>query len=267
MAIVSNEPRKRRNETYLKRTILGFRRNFALGVTKLKLDHLKLFCPVSYGTHSFCWQAASQYSSGKRVILPSGWEILVQFSCSVVSDSLRPHEPQHARPPCPSPTPKVHPNPCPLSRWCHPTISSSEIPFSSCSQSFPASGLILVRLFDISNSKCQNFTLLDGNVTSLPVPPASQSYRQVDNQGGGDLPVLQALVCKSHIQAAKGPLSQSLIKGTTFREILKDTLSVCFSTGSQHLSPTTVNWREGIGNMKNYSKYFYQSLPSLGLPW
>ena len=49
------------------------------------------------------------------------------------------HEPQHARPPCPSPTPGVHPNPCPLSRWCHPTISSSVVPFSSCPQSFPAS--------------------------------------------------------------------------------------------------------------------------------
>ena len=55
-------------------------------------------------------------------------------------DSLRPHEPQHARPPCPSPTSGVYPNPCPLSRWCHPTISSSVIPFSSCPQSFPASG-------------------------------------------------------------------------------------------------------------------------------
>ena len=64
----------------------------------------------------------------------------VQFSHSVVSDSLWPHEPQHARPPCPSPTPRVHPNPCPSSRWCHPTISSSVIPFSFCPQSFPASG-------------------------------------------------------------------------------------------------------------------------------
>ena len=66
--------------------------------------------------------------------------ISVQFSRSVMSDSLRPHEPQHARPPCPSSTPKVHPNPCPLSWWCHPTISSSVIPFSSFPQSFPASG-------------------------------------------------------------------------------------------------------------------------------
>ena len=64
----------------------------------------------------------------------------LQFSHSVMSDSLWPHEQQHARPPCPSPTPRVHPNPCPLSQWCHPTISSSVIPFSSCPQSFPASG-------------------------------------------------------------------------------------------------------------------------------
>ena len=64
----------------------------------------------------------------------------VQLSHSVMSEALWPHEPQHARPPCPSPIPRVHPNPCPLSRWCHPTISSSIIPFSSCLQSFPASG-------------------------------------------------------------------------------------------------------------------------------
>ena len=68
-----------------------------------------------------------------------GWES-VQFSRSVVSNSLRLHKPQHARPPCPSPIPRVHPNPCPSSRWCHPTISSSVFPFSSCPQSFPASG-------------------------------------------------------------------------------------------------------------------------------
>ena len=63
----------------------------------------------------------------------------VQFSRSVMSDSLRPHESQHARPPCPSLTPGVHPNSCASSRWCHPAISSSVIPFSSCPQSLPAS--------------------------------------------------------------------------------------------------------------------------------
>ena len=64
----------------------------------------------------------------------------VQFSRSVVSDYLWPHELQHARPPCPSPTPRVHPNSCPSSRWCHPAISSSATHFSSCPQSLPASG-------------------------------------------------------------------------------------------------------------------------------
>ena len=64
----------------------------------------------------------------------------VPFSLSVVSDSLRPHEPQHTRPPCPSPTPRVYPNPCPLSQWYHPTISTSVVPFSSCPQLLPASG-------------------------------------------------------------------------------------------------------------------------------
>ena len=64
----------------------------------------------------------------------------VQFSHSVVSDSLRPHGLQHIRPPCPSPTPGVYSNSCPLTRWCHPTISSSVIPFSSGLQSFTASG-------------------------------------------------------------------------------------------------------------------------------
>ena len=63
-----------------------------------------------------------------------------QFNHSVVSDSLRPHWMQHVRPPCPSPTPRVYSNSCPLSWWCHPTISYSVVPFSSCPQSLPASG-------------------------------------------------------------------------------------------------------------------------------
>ena len=80
-----------------------------------------------------------------HLLYPSiDWWILqlftVQFSCLVVSDSLRHHELQHARPPCQSPTPGVHSNSCPLSRWCHPAISSSVIPFSSSPQSFLASG-------------------------------------------------------------------------------------------------------------------------------
>ena len=76
-----------------------------------------------------------------------GWEVEIwygacslQFSCSVFSDSLWPHRLQQARLPCSSPTPGACSNACPLSRWCHPTISSSVVPFSSCLQSFPASG-------------------------------------------------------------------------------------------------------------------------------
>ena len=68
------------------------------------------------------------------------WKVPVQYSHSVVSDSLRPHELQHARPPCPSQTPRVYSNSCPLSRWCHPAIPSSVIPFCSSPQSLPASG-------------------------------------------------------------------------------------------------------------------------------
>ena len=66
--------------------------------------------------------------------------LLGHFSHSVVSDSLQAHESQHTRPPCPSATAQVYPNPCSLRRWCHPTISSSVVPFSSCPQSFPESG-------------------------------------------------------------------------------------------------------------------------------
>ena len=72
-----------------------------------------------------------------------------------VSDSLQPHEPQHTRPPCPSPTPGVHPNPCPSSQWCHPTISSSVVPFSSCPQSFPAFQMSLLKwVFSNESALC-----------------------------------------------------------------------------------------------------------------
>ena len=71
--------------------------------------------------------------------LASIYKWSVQFSRLVVSDSLQPHESKHARPPCPAPTPGVHSNSCPSSQWCHPSISSSVVPFSSCPQSLPAS--------------------------------------------------------------------------------------------------------------------------------
>ena len=82
----------------------------------------------------------------------------VQFSRSVVSDSLRPHKSQHARAPCPSPTPGVHLNSCPLSQWCHPAISSSVVPFSSCPQSLPAWVFSYESILRMRWSKCWSFS-------------------------------------------------------------------------------------------------------------
>ena len=93
------------------------------------------FLRVSVGFYMY-----SIISSANSESFISSFPISGQFSCSVMSNSLRPHGPQHSRPPCPSPTPGVYPNSCPLSQWCHPTISSSVIPSSSCLESFPASG-------------------------------------------------------------------------------------------------------------------------------
>ena len=89
----------------------------------------------------------------------------VQFSRSVMSDSLWPHGLQHARPPCPTPTPGVYSNSCPFSQWCHPTISSSVVPFSSCLQSFPASGSFQVSQFFTSGGQSI------GVSASASVPP------------------------------------------------------------------------------------------------
>ena len=91
-----------------------------------------------------------------------------------MSDSLWPHELQHARPPCPSQTPRVHPNPCPLSQWCHPTISSYVIPFSSCPQSFPASGCFqMSQLFASGGQR----TGVSASTSVLPKHPGLLSFR------------------------------------------------------------------------------------------
>ena len=95
----------------------------------------------------------------------------VHFSRSVMSDSLRSHEPQHTRPPCPSPTPRVHPSPCPLSQWCHPTFSSSVIPFSSCPQSFPASGS-----FQISQLFTSGGQIIEVSASTSVLPMNTQDW-------------------------------------------------------------------------------------------
>ena len=93
----------------------------------------------------------------------------VQFSHSVMSDSLRPHESQHARPSCPSPTPGVYPNPCLPSQWCHPAISSSVVPFSSCPQSLPAAA---AKLLQSCLTLCDS---IDGSPPGSAVPGILQA--------------------------------------------------------------------------------------------
>ena len=103
-------------------------------------------------------------TGSKRCLL--NFSLSIQFSSAVVSDSLRPHGFQHARPPCPSPALGVYPNSCPLSQWCHPTISSSVVPFSSHLQSFPASGSFQMSQFFASGG--QSFGV-SASTSILPV--------------------------------------------------------------------------------------------------
>ena len=102
----------------------------------------------------------------------------VQFSCSVMSNSLWPHEPQHARPCYPSPTPGVHPNPCPLSHWCHLTISSSAVPFSSCPQSVPAS-----RSFPVSQLFASGGQSAAVSASTLALPMKIQDWSPLEWTG------------------------------------------------------------------------------------
>ena len=97
----------------------------------------------------------TSFSSQKVGLLVSS----VQFSCTVMSDSLQPHESQHARPPCPSPTPRLHSDSCPSSQWCHPAISFSVVPFSSCPQSLPASESFPMSPFLTSGGQILDFQL------------------------------------------------------------------------------------------------------------
>ena len=109
----------------------GALKNKAMSIWWVKHNTINFVCLSSYnGVFRLILSISTSYTSS------------VQFSHSVVSNSLWPHEPQHTRPPCPSPTTRVYPNPCPLSRWRHPIISSSVVPFSfsSSPQSFPSSG-------------------------------------------------------------------------------------------------------------------------------
>ena len=107
----------------------------------LKKTHVSPLFIAALFTIARTWKPIDRWMDKEVVVhIHNGIFSSVQFSRSVVSNSLRPHESQHARPPCPSPTSGVHPNLCASSQWCHTAISSSVIPFSFCPQSLPASG-------------------------------------------------------------------------------------------------------------------------------
>ena len=106
-----------------------------LGPTLIQYDLILIYLPRPYFQIRPCSQLMEVGVELQHIFS-------VQFSHSVMSDSLRPHESQHTRPLCPSPTPRVYPNSCPLSRWCHPIISCSVIPFSSSPLFFPASEFV-----------------------------------------------------------------------------------------------------------------------------
>ena len=122
--------------------------------------------PASYENARVYWKLyklfMSFHSTGLLELKSSFKQIIwysVQFSCSVVSNSLQPHELQHARPPCPSPTPRVHPDSRPLTWWCHPGISSSLVSFSFCPQSLPAAGSFqMSQLFALGGQSIGSFS-------------------------------------------------------------------------------------------------------------
>ena len=128
-----------------KRAIFSLRSFIVLVPTLVNFEFI--FCLWMREVCKFiCLHADIQFSSNicwKTVVSPNGFSS-VQFSHSVMSNYLRPHEPQHTRPPCPSPIPGVHPNSRRLSPWCHPATSSSVVPFSSCPQTLPASNFTQV---------------------------------------------------------------------------------------------------------------------------
>ena len=147
------------------------------------LNHIANFCCLSI-LHMVMWVSMllfSYISPSPLLSSPCVHKSIfyvcfsTQFSRTVVSNSLQAHEPQQARPPRPLPTPGVHPNPCPSSQWCHPTISSSAIPFSSCLQSFPASGYFpMSQLFASGDQSIGSFSF---NISPSNEHPGLISFR------------------------------------------------------------------------------------------
>ena len=125
----------------------------------------------------------------------------VQFSRSVVSDSLRPKESQHARPPCPSPTPGVHSDSRPSSQWCHPAISSSVVPFSSCPQSLPASESFPMSQFFTRGGQSTGVSAL-----ASFLPKKSQGWSPSEWIGWISLQVQGTLKCLLQLHSSKASI-------------------------------------------------------------
>ena len=144
-----------------------------------------------------------------------------------MSDSLQPHELQHAKPPWPSPTPGLHPNPCPSSWWCHPTISSSVVPFSSCPQSFPASGS-----FQMSQLFPSGGQSIRVSVLASVLPMNTQDWSPLGWTGWTSLQskersrVFSNTTVQKH-QFFSAQLSSQVSKSVTSQQILVDFVCMC----------------------------------------
>ena len=132
-----------------------------------------VFQPQDHILFSRLWTVPSGLVPRVSCLVASSLSI-IQFSRSVVFNSLWPHEPQHTRPPCPSPTPGVYTNSCPLSWLCHPTVSSFLIPFSFCPQSFPASGSFQMSQLFTSGDQSISFSF---NISPFNEHPGLISFR------------------------------------------------------------------------------------------
>ena len=179
---------------------------------------------------------------------------LVQFSCSVVSDSFRPHELQHVRPPCPSPTPRVHPNPnpCPSSWWCHPTISSSVVPFSSCPQSFPASGS-----FPVSQLFASGGQNIGASALASVLPMSIQGWFLLELTG------LVSLMSKG---LSRVFFSTTIWKNQFFRKDFKFFLQTRTKSSSRTHFPLSVNPRHsGCSFFQAAAFSSEETIPSLRL--
>ena len=181
--------------------MLSFKPAFSLSLSPSRGSLVPLHFPTLEWYHLHIWGCYFSWWSWFQLVLHPAWHFMwcilhiiyinrvityslvvllsqfwtsrsVQFSSvAIVCDSLWPHELQRARPPCPSPTPRVHQNSCPLCRWCHPTISSSVVPFCSCLQSFPASGSFTMSQLFASGGQSIGFSAL----TSV-LPMNTQDY-------------------------------------------------------------------------------------------